>query len=247
MRTDAAASLRERVGLPSLEASPSWPCFGLMLAAVASSLACRSSSGDRAAPPAPSAAEITCVNGEPSDVCAASCDAGDLQSCELLAAAILRGRLGAADDARAANLDQRACEGGRPSACVSLGFMYFEGKGRPQDEARAWDLMSAACPRDPGGCGEFGNLYAFGVGVQKNAARGARLLTLACDLDDGALCEDLAILVAHGDGVPEDLARAASLRQKACALGHTKSCVALGLPRPRLPKQPGSREDAGGE
>jgi len=141
---------------------------------------------------------------------AQACDNNDGLGCEELAMT--------ADDAKAAQLYDKACSLGNNNACGKLAFRLHSGRGTSVDNVRAVQLAQQSCDSGAGiGCAALGRAYGDGWNgtVDKDQAR--TLFTKSCDLNDGHGCADLA-------DVTTDPNEAARLRAKACAQGYHEAC-----------------------
>ncbi|MBL8952481.1 MAG: hypothetical protein JNK82_17005 [Myxococcaceae bacterium] len=112
----------------------------------------------------------------------ASCDSGDAESCEVLAALHRRGAApeGAAAGARALELHDARCAGGDAGACLRVGVLLDEGGLVPPEPARALARHLRACDLGlAGGCAAAGLKFMRGEGVAPDRVRGAELLRRA--------------------------------------------------------------------
>ena len=139
-----------------------------------------------------------------------ACDGNDALGCEKLAAT--------SDDAKAAQLLDKACGLGDSNACGALAPILQHGTGTAVDHARAVQLAQQACEAGAAnGCTAWGESFAEGWNGVTDAARATDLLTKSCAMNDGRGCADLANLTTD----PTDAAR---LRAKACANGYQSAC-----------------------
>jgi hypothetical protein len=138
-----------------------------------------------------------------------ACDNNDALGCEQLAAT--------ADDAKAAQLLDKACTLGSQNACGRLAFRLHNGKGTSVD-ARAVQLAQASCNAGAGvGCAAWGRSLADGWNGTVDQQQAKELFTKACDMNDGRGCASLADLTT-------DPTEASRLRAKACAQGYHEAC-----------------------
>jgi hypothetical protein len=145
---------------------------------------------------------------------AQACDNNDSLGCEQLA--------NNADDAKAAQLLDKACTLGNQNACGRLAFRLHSGRGTSVDNARAVQLAQQSCNAGAGvGCGAWGRALADGWNGTVDKEQAKTLFTRACDMNDGRGCASLADLTT-------DPTEAARLRAKACAQGYHEAC-----PQPR--------------
>ena len=135
-----------------------------------------------------------------------ACDGNDALGCEKLAAT--------PDDAKAAQLYDKACGLGDSNACGALAPILQHGTGTAVDHARAVQLAQQACDAGAAiGCTASGESFAEGWNGVTNPAHATDLFTKSCAMNDGRGCADLANLTTD----PTDAAR---LRAKACANGY---------------------------
>ena len=139
-----------------------------------------------------------------------ACDNNDGLGCEQLAMS--------ADDAKAAQLYDKACSLGDNNACGKLAFRLHSGRGTSVDNARAFQLAQQSCQAGAGiGCAALGRAYLDGWNGTVDKDQAKTLFTRSCDLNDGHGCADLA-------EVTTDPTEAARLRAKACAQGYHEAC-----------------------
>ena len=141
---------------------------------------------------------------------AAACDNNDSLGCERLAMA--------SDDAKAAQLYDKACTLGNQNACGKLAFRMHSGKGTSVDNARAVQLAQQSCQSGAGiGCAALGRAFAEGWNGTVDKGQAKTLFEKSCNLNDGHGCADLA-------DVTTDPTEASRLRAKACAQGYHEAC-----------------------
>jgi TPR repeat protein len=141
---------------------------------------------------------------------AQACDNNDGLGCEKLAMV--------SDDAKAAQLYDKACNLGNQNACGKLAFRMHSGKGTSVDNARAVQLAQHACQAGAGiGCAAWGRALSEGWNGTVDKDQAKVLFTKSCDMNDGHGCADLA-------AVTSDPTEASRLRAKACAQGYHEAC-----------------------
>jgi uncharacterized protein len=114
-----------------------------------------------------------------------ACDKGHLDSCAELAH-LFKSSDDKRDDARAAELFERACVAGieERMPCREAGFLLVDGGGVPVDKARAVRLLENGCGQgDEWACFKVGAMLMEGDGVPANPARGAELTRAANGLE----------------------------------------------------------------
>jgi TPR repeat protein len=164
---------------------------------------------------APRAAR-TCAPGHLQD-CTEQCRRGDAGSCVLLGVMVLRGQGTPANEARAADLFERACKADNMAGCNNLGVAFSEGQGRPRNDARAVELFRQACAGGtPHGCVNEGELYDAGRGVRQDYHVAAARYEQACNGGVMVGCATLGLLYESGRVGVTDGALAMRLYQKAC-------------------------------
>ncbi|MCH7892473.1 MAG: SEL1-like repeat protein, partial [Gemmatimonadetes bacterium] len=159
-----------------------------------------------------------------------SCDAGDLEICDMLGVRYETGVGVTRDQARALSLFQRACDGEVLLGCTHLGLMYENGVGVTPDLASAVSLYERAC--DGGemlGCANLGVSYERGEGVTQDPARAVSFYEQACGGGEMLGCTNLGSMYRTGAGVAQDLGTAVSLYQRACDGGMMESCANLAI------------------
>lgn len=171
-------------------------------------------------------------------------DAGSSEGLHRLALIYARGDAGVPrNDARAAELFQKAAALGHPRAQLNLGTLYFRGQGVPRDliQARAW-LEKAAAGGDPYA------LYALGRAMSESEGAAAADPTRAADLYRRAAEKGhpLAALrygmaLDEGSGVKKDPASAQRWLMQAQENGVPEAALALG---DMMVRSPTSRDKA---
>ena len=162
---------------------------------------------------------------EPSaaDDCKAQCDKGHAGSCVTLGKLHLRGAGVDKDDAKAAEVFQKACDGSDSEGCAALAALVAR-----TDAAKAAGLWTKAC--DGGvaaACTGLGKATLEGAGTDKNPERALALLLRGCDGGDPEGCSVAADRVRMGTST-EDQQRAIQLDNRACQGGVTRACVNVG-------------------
>lgn len=144
-----------------------------------------------------------------------------------------------ADDARAADLYQRACDLGSVKGCNNLAVMFEKGEGRPVDRRRAFQLYEQTCRAEHAlGCRNLGRSYRDGLGVARNAAKARAAFATALELSTSACkagvaegCSNLGFIYRSGqEGVPKDEARARTYLERACEMGYKAVCSRVPAP-----------------
>jgi TPR repeat protein len=166
------------------------------------------------------------------DTCERNCEAGKPLACAQLGLWSQYGLNGVPlDEARAAELQQRACDMGAGVGCFNLASQRMYGIGVPSDHAlgnallaEAARLYEASC--DAGGstwCVNLASMLIMGQGVPQDAQKGMTLLRKACaDKVDGA-CIQLAMVTGRTDKKARRV-----LLQEECGQGSMKACSYLG-------------------
>jgi TPR repeat protein len=113
----------------------------------------------------------------------------DVHACAVLGTMYASGSGVARDEAKAAELYERACKAGVASACVKLGHAFLVGEGVHPDDVRALEMFRKGCDRARSdSCTELAVMYCIGRGVPRDAARSSALFQQACDAGDPVAC-----------------------------------------------------------
>ncbi|MBX9944814.1 MAG: sel1 repeat family protein [Reyranella sp.] len=176
-----------------------------------------------------------------------SADAGSAEGLHRLALVFAHGEGGTPrNDARAAELFERAAEKGNRRAQLNLGTLYLRGQGVPRDliQARAW-LEKAAAGGDPYA------LYALGRAMSEGAAnapgdqvRAADLYRRAAEKGHPQAAMRYGLLLGEGIGIKRDTAAAHRWLVQAQENGVPEATLALG---DMLARTPASRDKAANE
>jgi hypothetical protein len=156
-------------------------------------------------------------------VCQAKCDAGDVESCLVIAYAYAYGITVSTNEKRAHELLGRACELGSGLACKGYGDGF-----RPQSlEARL--AYERGCSLDHAGSCLFLGAVAYERAMRAGEDPQPALNSFAkgCELGEGRACGalgDVARLGLHG---PPDLDGAVEYYQDACRLKNELACNTL--------------------
>ncbi|WP_437760107.1 SEL1-like repeat protein [Sorangium sp. So ce1389] len=193
-------------------------------------------SGAKCSPP--SFAPTHLCDPADSRACAAQCGKGDVGSCYHLGIHYLSGKDLPRDDARAAELFEKACSAGVAQACYARGKQQLR------------DILSAKVPPDAAGrakvrefadkaC-ELGDGWACWSAAEwylregpqavipKDATRAVAFLRRGCDLGYGPSCSSLGNMLVEGKLAAKDVAVAVGVLQRACEGGQAEDCVELG-------------------
>ncbi len=120
------------------------------------------------------------------------CQGGDGVACDHLAVALLSGRGGPPDPARAVRLIRETCERGLPLACTHLAALEREGRHVPHDKAGAAARLAKACEAGHAvACADLATMHGLGDGVPKDEAKARGLLERACELGLPVACARL--------------------------------------------------------
>jgi uncharacterized protein len=167
-------------------------------------------------------------------------DAGSAEGAHRLALVYAQGQGGTVrNDARAAELFQKAAALGNQRAQVNVGILYFRGQGVPRDlvQARAW-LEKAAANNDPYA------LYALGRTMDETQGlagadpiRAADLYRRAGELGHPLAAMRYGLALAEGNGVKKDPIAALKWLTYAQANGVAEAGLALGDLYARTPPQ----------
>ncbi|HEY4122896.1 MAG TPA: tetratricopeptide repeat protein [Byssovorax sp.] len=198
-----------------------------------------------------------CSFGDGAD-CRAQCDAGDINSCDVLAFMHRAGKGVAQDAAKSVALYRKGCDANDAIACASLGDAQLRGEGAAPDKASARTFYDKACDLgELSACGDVAALLddaaearaarqracdagaasscvALGAGDalsngEPERVRGRAVLDELCGLHVGVACTYLAQLHFNGRGVPADHARTATLLEHACRAMDPAACDMLGV------------------
>lgn len=156
------------------------------------------------------------------------------------------------DDARAAQLVQKACTTGSAYACFAQGQAEAEEHGAEGAKA-AIGLYTQACAKEIAfACTNLAYAYLRGTGAPADVQRGIAFMDRGCALGDGSACDFLAITNrgTHQGGDPDKAyatpaERDAALR-KACDLGGGQSCTQLAFLEGSKVESSGAYEDMDG-
>ena len=176
-------------------------------------------------------------SGASTDECKTQCEAGDVESCAILASMHEAAR----NYDSAVGLHERACSAGLAFSCSRLGVMFFYGSSVKKDTDKAAKLFTLACEAgDADGCNNLGAVLDMGTGIQRDRTRGAALFVAACNAGDAQACFNAAVSYRDGRGVTPDPARAATYLERAkaggivalfergCSGGQAYTCWGLG-------------------
>ena len=165
-------------------------------------------------------------------------DAGSAEANHRLALAFAEGRLGLVrDDARAAQLFEKAASAGHQRAQINLGLLYLRGRGVARDlvQARAW-LEKAAAGDEPNA------LYALGRAMEEShgpvaadSVRAADLYRRAAEKGHALAALRYGLALSDGLGVKRDPVAAQRLLLQAQASGVPEAALALGDIAARTP------------
>ncbi|KYF92676.1 Sel1 repeat protein [Sorangium cellulosum] len=193
-------------------------------------------SGAKCSPPAATPAHLC----EPADAraCAAQCGKGDVGSCYHLGIHYLSGKDLPRDDARAAELFEKACGAGVTQACYArarLQLRDIQSAKVPPDtagRAKVREFADKACEMGDGwACFSAAEWY-LSEGPQavlpKDATRAVAFLRRGCDLGYGPSCSALGKMLIEGKLAAKDVAVAVGVLQRACEGGQAEDCVDLG-------------------
>ncbi|HET6467849.1 MAG TPA: caspase family protein [Geminicoccaceae bacterium] len=141
---------------------------------------------------------------------------------------ILRGRLGATDDARTAELYRQAGDLGNLRARTNLGRLYLEGRGVPKSELEGaiWTRL-AASNGWANAIDQLGNFYLNGRGVPQSDSEAFAQYERAAMLGSSNAMNNLARMYRDGRGVEKDLVLAVAWYEKAIERGNQYAPQAL--------------------
>lgn len=193
-------------------------------------------SGAKCSPPALAPAHLC----EPTDAraCAAECGKGDIGSCYHLGIQYLGGKDFPRDDARAAELFEKACGAGVTQACYARAKQLLRdmksAKAPPDAAGRAKvrEFADKACEMGDGwSCFSVAEWY-LSEGPQavlpKDPTRAVAFLRRGCDLGHGPSCSALGKMLVEGKLAAKDVGVAVGVLQRACQGGQSEDCVDLG-------------------
>ena len=149
-----------------------------------------------------------------------ACNMGNPRACGFLASMYMNGEGVSKNDARSAQLNQKACDGGVGWSCRTLSEMYSGGFGVVKDQVRAQQLARRAS-----------ELPSTDPEVEARAAiakaEAGKANTQACDSGAGEACMKLADTI-YADARTNKDPRAEYFLQKGCDSGYGAACVTLG-------------------
>ncbi|KYF66312.1 Sel1 repeat protein [Sorangium cellulosum] len=193
-------------------------------------------SGAKCSPPSFAPAYLC----DPSDsrACATQCGKGDIGSCYHLGIHYLTGKDLPRDDARAAELFEKACGAGIAQACYARGNQQMRdvlSARVPADaaaRAKVREFADKACDLGDGwACFSVADWY-LREGPQavlpRDTTRAVALLRRGCDLGHGPSCSALGNLLVEGKLAAKDVAVAVGVLQRACEAGQPEDCLELG-------------------
>lgn len=135
--------------------------------------------------------------------CKKQCDLGDMGSCYHLGSIFAHGKDKAQrDEAKAAQLFDKACDGGIPSACYARSDMLLRERLRATDDGKKMELRS----------------------------RAQQLLDKGCELGDGWVCMNTAnwyLSPTPGSDWPHDASKGVFMLRRGCSLGYAFACSTL--------------------
>lgn len=118
-----------------------------------------------------------------------ACEAGNADSCDLLAHAYRHGMGVEWDPAHAKELFEQACYLGSATGCSSAAYNVEFGRGTPRSAERAHGLYLKGCELGSlGACREVARGFECGHGVPKDAARALEIRGILCDAADVSSC-----------------------------------------------------------
>ncbi|WP_437820125.1 SEL1-like repeat protein [Sorangium sp. So ce1078] len=177
---------------------------------------------------------------EPADsrACATQCGKGDVGSCYHLGIHYASGKDLPRDDARAAELFEKACGAGVTQACYARARLQLRdiqsGKVFPDAAGRAKvrEFADKACEMGDGwACFSVAEWYLSEgpqAALPKDATRAVAFLRRGCDLGHGPSCSALGKMLVEGKLAAKDVAVAVGVLQRACEGGQAEDCVDLG-------------------
>lgn len=193
-------------------------------------------SGGKCSPPSFAPTHLCAASD--SRACSTQCGKGDAGSCYHLGIHYLTGKDLPRDDARAAELFEKACGEGVAQAC------YARGKQQMRDllsakvpvdaaaRAKVREFADKACALGDGwACFSVADWY-LREGPQavlpRDSTRAVALLRRGCDLGYGPSCSALGNMLVEGKLAAKDVAVAVGVLQRACDAGQPEDCVELG-------------------
>jgi TPR repeat protein len=154
----------------------------------------------------------------------------DPQAMTLIAELYANGLGVGRDDAKAAQMYQRAADLGDPQAMFALAIFKFMGRGGPPDHAAGVKLFeSAAKAGNLFAAYNLGLLYLRGEDVGKDAKRAAELFQAAASGGIPEAQYALATLYREGTGVTKNDKHAMQLMQQAAVAGNLDAMVEFGI------------------
>lgn len=157
----------------------------------------------------------------------ASCEKGEARDCVALSVLLSAGDQ--KDEAKAAQLEQKACDAGEMAGCANLGVRTLLGAGVFKDTKRAIALLEQACDKgEPAACTNLGVLSAKATFSLRRGVRGVTILKLACDGVYGVGCTGWGMAVKTPADLPLAAPAAVTYSTKACDAGELTACVNLG-------------------
>jgi TPR repeat protein len=154
----------------------------------------------------------------------------DPQAMTLIAELYANGLGVGRDDAKAAQMYQRAADLGDPQAMFALALFKFMGRGGPPDHAAGVKLFqSSAKAGNLLASYNLGLLYLQGQDVTKDLKRAAELFQAAARGGVPEAQYALATLYKEGQGVAKDGKRAMQLMQQAAAAGNLDAMVEFAI------------------
>lgn len=173
--------------------------------------------------------------------------AGSAEANHRLGVAYAQGRLGLArDDARAAQLFEKAANAGHRRAAVNLGLLYLRGQGVKRDlvQARAW-LEKGAADGNPDALYALGRAMEEGDGqAQPDPVRAATLYRRAAEKGHALAALRYGLALSEGTGVKRDPVEAQRLFLQAQTSGVPEAALALG---DLAARRPATRDKAANE
>ena len=164
-------------------------------------------------------------------------DGGSLEGAHRLALAFAQGTGTPRNDARAAELFDKAAEVGHKRAQLNLGTLYFRGQGVARDlvQARAW-LEKAASDGDPYALYALARAMSEGEGpAVADAVRAADLYRRAAGKGHPYAMMRYALALGEGSGVKRDPIAAQQLLVSLNSNGFPEAALALGDMSARMP------------
>jgi TPR repeat protein len=148
------------------------------------------------------------------------CDRKHARPCMLLAEMYLAGCGVPADEARAAELFERACDLGEKMAC---GELALSSAGSSEERA---ELLTAGCNAGHArACRSLGTLIDQGPDVPGDARVAVELWEKGCRHGDAESCLRAGRAYEPGGVVTPNPDKAEQLVERACALGESRACI----------------------